>query len=86
LSPLVGSFDVSVSFVVQISVLNVIVQVYYVPSGSNDPYPPDITSYLASIGTKVGAEVTWQETNFDVYDNFAATGKPSPLDSLSFYQ
>ncbi|KAJ7876222.1 alpha/beta-hydrolase [Mycena leptocephala] len=48
--------------------------VYYVPSGSNDPYPPDITSYLASIGTKVGAEVTWQETNFDVYDNFAATG------------
>ncbi|KAJ7149436.1 serine carboxypeptidase [Mycena crocata] len=48
--------------------------VYYVPSGSNDPYPPDITSYLASIRTKVGAEVTWQETNGDVYDNFAATG------------
>ncbi|KAJ7149719.1 serine carboxypeptidase [Mycena filopes] len=48
--------------------------VYYVPSGSNDPYPPDITSYLASIRTKIGGEVTWQETNDDVYDNFAATG------------
>ncbi|KAJ6556987.1 serine carboxypeptidase [Mycena vulgaris] len=48
--------------------------VYYVPSGSNDPYPPDISSYLASIRTKVGAEVTWQETNTDVYDNFASTG------------
>ncbi|KAF7358674.1 Carboxypeptidase [Mycena sanguinolenta] len=48
--------------------------VYYVLSGSNDPYPPDISSYLASIEKKVGAEVTWQETNDDVYDNFAATG------------
>ncbi|KAJ7025919.1 serine carboxypeptidase [Mycena alexandri] len=48
--------------------------VYYVPSGSDDPYPPDITSYLNSIRTKIGAEVTWQETNLDVYDNFAATG------------
>ncbi|KAJ6609021.1 serine carboxypeptidase [Mycena sp. CBHHK59/15] len=49
--------------------------VYYVPSVSNDPYPPDISSYLASIRTKIGAEVTWQETNDDVYDNFAATGQ-----------
>ncbi|KAJ7655893.1 serine carboxypeptidase [Mycena rosella] len=30
--------------------------------------------YLASIRTKIGGEVTWQETNDDVYDNFAATG------------
>ncbi|KAK7045221.1 carboxypeptidase, partial [Favolaschia claudopus] len=48
--------------------------VYYVPSGSNDPYPPDISSYLASVRTKIGAEVTWQETNEQVYSNFAATG------------
>ncbi|KAJ7186345.1 Alpha/Beta hydrolase protein, partial [Mycena haematopus] len=48
--------------------------VYYVPSGSDDPYPPDISSYLDSIQKKVGAEVTWQETNDDVYNNFAATG------------
>ncbi|KAK7008403.1 carboxypeptidase [Favolaschia claudopus] len=48
--------------------------VYYVPSGSNDPYLPDITSYLASVRTKIGAEVTWQETNLEVYSNFAATG------------
>ncbi|KAJ7452963.1 serine carboxypeptidase [Mycena galericulata] len=48
--------------------------VYYVLSPSDDPYPPDLTSYLASIETEIGAEVTWQETNDDVYDNFAATG------------
>ncbi|KAJ6535565.1 serine carboxypeptidase [Mycena capillaripes] len=48
--------------------------VYYVPSPSDDPYPPALDSYLASIRTKIGAEVTWQETNIDVYDNFAATG------------
>ncbi|KAF8145371.1 serine carboxypeptidase [Mycena galopus ATCC 62051] len=48
--------------------------VYYVLSGSDDPYPPDITSYLASIEKTVGAEVTWEETNDEVYDNFADTG------------
>ncbi|KAJ7629038.1 serine carboxypeptidase, partial [Roridomyces roridus] len=48
--------------------------VYYVLSPSDDPYPPDISSYLASVRTTVGAEVTWQMTNDDVYDNFAATG------------
>ncbi|KAG6853470.1 hypothetical protein C0991_004144 [Blastosporella zonata] len=48
--------------------------VYYVPSANPDPYPPDLTSYLASIKTKVGAEATWQETNNNVYNNFAATG------------
>ncbi|KAJ7089473.1 serine carboxypeptidase [Mycena epipterygia] len=48
--------------------------VYYVMSSSDDPYPPDINSYLASIQTKIGAEVTWQQSNDDVYDNFAATG------------
>ncbi|KAJ7776290.1 serine carboxypeptidase [Mycena metata] len=48
--------------------------VYYVPSGFDDPYPPDISSYLDSIQTKIGAEVRWQETNDEVYDNFADTG------------
>ncbi|CAK5282267.1 unnamed protein product [Mycena citricolor] len=48
--------------------------VYYILSGSNDPYPPDISSFLASVRTKVGAEVTWAETNNNVYNNFAATG------------
>ncbi|KAF7345755.1 Carboxypeptidase [Mycena venus] len=48
--------------------------VYYILSGSDDPYPPDISSYLASIQTKIGAEVAWQETNDNVYNNFAATG------------
>ncbi|KAJ7452966.1 serine carboxypeptidase [Mycena galericulata] len=48
--------------------------IYYVLSGSDDPYPPDITDYLGSIASKIGAEVTWQMTNDDVYNNFADTG------------
>ncbi|KAJ7100440.1 serine carboxypeptidase [Mycena epipterygia] len=48
--------------------------IYYVPSGSDDPYPPDITSYLASVADDIGAEVDWQMTNDDVYNNFADTG------------
>ncbi|KAJ7138626.1 alpha/beta-hydrolase [Mycena filopes] len=48
--------------------------IYYVPSGVDDTYPPDITSYLASIASKIGAEVPWQMSSDDVYDNFAATG------------
>ncbi|KAJ7477378.1 serine carboxypeptidase [Mycena latifolia] len=48
--------------------------VYYVPADSDDPYPPDITSYLASIADDIGAEVDWQMTNDDVYNNFAETG------------
>ncbi|KAF8073373.1 serine carboxypeptidase [Lyophyllum atratum] len=48
--------------------------VYYVPTPNPDPYPADITNYLRSIASKIGAESTWQETNRDVYDNFAATG------------
>jgi hypothetical protein len=49
-------------------------QIYYVLSDENDPYPPDITSYLASVASKIGAEVDWQMSNDDVYNNFAATG------------
>nr|GAT47487.1 carboxypeptidase s1 [Mycena chlorophos] len=48
--------------------------VYYVLTENPDPYPPDLTSYLKTIETTVGAEVTWEETNDNVYDNFAATG------------
>ncbi|KAJ7171459.1 Alpha/Beta hydrolase protein [Mycena filopes] len=48
--------------------------IYYVPSGADDAYPPDITSYLASIAGKIGAELGWQMSNDDVYDNFAETG------------
>ncbi|KZS90557.1 serine carboxypeptidase [Sistotremastrum niveocremeum HHB9708] len=59
LSPLAGSVDV-----------------YDVRQPSNDPYPPDLTSYLTSsaVTSKIGSEATWQETNDDVYDNFANTG------------
>ncbi|KAJ7646228.1 Alpha/Beta hydrolase protein, partial [Mycena rosella] len=46
----------------------------HVLSGKDDAYPPDLTSYLASVRTKIGGEVTWQQSNFDVYDNFAETG------------
>ncbi|KAF8887447.1 serine carboxypeptidase [Gymnopilus junonius] len=48
--------------------------VYYVLTQNPDPYPPDLTNYLASIAKKAGAESTWQETNDQVYSNFAATG------------
>jgi len=59
LSPLIGNFDV-----------------YDVRAPSDDPYPPDLTTYLtmSSVTSKIGAEAAWQETNDDVYDNFAQTG------------
>ncbi|KAI0053186.1 serine carboxypeptidase [Auriscalpium vulgare] len=59
LSPLAGNWDV-----------------YYVPTANPDPYPADLTSYLTSsaVTSKIGSQSTWQETNDDVYDNFAATG------------
>ncbi|KAF8072010.1 serine carboxypeptidase [Lyophyllum atratum] len=48
--------------------------VYYVPSTNPDPYPPPFDNYLQSIASKVGAEKEWQDTNTDVYFNFAKTG------------
>ena len=59
LSPLAGNYDV-----------------YYVLTKNPDPYPPDLTDYLtsSSLTSKIGAESTWQETNDDVYSNFASTG------------
>ncbi|KAJ3502273.1 hypothetical protein NLJ89_g8961 [Agrocybe chaxingu] len=41
---------------------------------ASHPYPPDVTTYLNTIGKSVGAESTWQETNFQIYANFANTG------------
>ncbi|KAF9258401.1 serine carboxypeptidase [Marasmius fiardii PR-910] len=48
--------------------------VYYILARDPDPYPPAITSYLNSIRTRVGAEVTFTESNDNVYNNFARTG------------
>jgi len=48
--------------------------VYYVPATNPDPYPPAIDNYLASVASSIGAESTWQMTNYNVYSNFAATG------------
>ncbi|KAL0566456.1 hypothetical protein V5O48_015558 [Marasmius crinis-equi] len=45
---------------------------YYV--ANSDPYPPAVDTYLASIGAQIGAEVPWEETSWQVYDNFEATG------------
>jgi hypothetical protein len=50
-------------------------QIYYVLANEDDAYPPDITSYLASVASKIGTEVIWQMTNDDVYNNFAETGR-----------
>jgi len=59
LSPLAGNYDV-----------------YYVLSENPDAYPPDPTSYLnnSTFMAQIGAESQWQETNDDVYSNFADTG------------
>ncbi|KIM72376.1 hypothetical protein PILCRDRAFT_81931 [Piloderma croceum F 1598] len=48
--------------------------VYYVLATNPDPYPPNITNYLNSIRTKIGAAVPWQESNDDIYNHFAQTG------------
>src|ERR1700721_189397 len=47
---------------------------YYILTADPDPYPPDISGYLDQIQTTVGAEKTWQNVSYDVYDNFARTG------------
>ncbi|KAF5360521.1 hypothetical protein D9756_004504 [Leucocoprinus leucothites] len=48
--------------------------VYYVPTANPDPYPPDLTNYLSSIASKIGAESTWQESNILIYENFEVAG------------
>jgi hypothetical protein len=49
-------------------------QVYYILAQDPDPYPPDLTTYLASIEDKIGAESEWEMSNFDVYGNFVNAG------------
>ena len=50
--------------------------VYYVPTENPDPYPPPFDKYLNSdaVTSKIGFHSTWEESNPDVYNNFAATG------------
>ncbi|CAL1708590.1 unnamed protein product [Somion occarium] len=59
LSPLAGNYDV-----------------YYVLAQDPDPYPPSFSTYLgnASLKAQIGAEVNWQESSSQVYNNFARTG------------
>jgi carboxypeptidase C (cathepsin A) len=59
LSPLAGNYDV-----------------YFILAKNPDAYPPDLSTYLgsSSLKSKIGAESDWQETNDQVYDNFASTG------------
>ncbi|KAG6832808.1 hypothetical protein H0H92_009427 [Tricholoma furcatifolium] len=45
-------------------------RVYYVLTENPDPYPPNITTYLASIASQIGAEATWEESSDQVYANF----------------
>ena len=46
------------------------------PTANPDPYPPPFDKYLNShaVTSKIGSHTKWEQTNFDVYDNFAATG------------
>ncbi|KAI0945689.1 hypothetical protein AcW1_001851 [Taiwanofungus camphoratus] len=50
--------------------------VYYILSENPDSYPPDLTPYLtnSTLQAQIGAESNWQETNYNVYDNFGNTG------------
>ncbi|KAF9054613.1 serine carboxypeptidase [Panaeolus papilionaceus] len=47
---------------------------YYVASKLPNPYPANITNYLSSIRSAIGAETVWQGSNPDVYARFAETG------------
>jgi hypothetical protein len=50
--------------------------VYYVPSQTLDPYPPDFSSYIngAAVTSAIGAKSTWTQNNNQIYSNFANTG------------
>ncbi|KAF9475477.1 serine carboxypeptidase [Pholiota conissans] len=53
------------------------VDVYFVLSPSDDPYPPPFDTYLSSVASSIGADnITggFVETNNDVYGAFATTG------------
>ncbi|KAJ8521695.1 hypothetical protein ONZ45_g1632 [Pleurotus djamor] len=48
--------------------------VYYVLATNPDPYPPSFTTWLNSVASKIGGEVTYTTSSRTVYNNFAATG------------
>lgn len=50
--------------------------VYYVPVKNPDPFPPPLDKYLTStaVTSKIGSLSPWQETNGNVYRQFALTG------------
>ncbi|KAG6854377.1 hypothetical protein C0991_007368 [Blastosporella zonata] len=60
------------------------IKVYYVPTRSPDPYPPNITGYLASIAPQIGAEKIWEQSNFDIYASFTQAGETFGDSSIVF--
>ncbi|KAF7982156.1 hypothetical protein HWV62_29913 [Athelia sp. TMB] len=48
--------------------------VYYVLADSSDTYPPDFTTYINKVASKIGATQTWTESSNLVYFNFLAAG------------
>ena len=49
---------------------------YYVPTANPDPYPPNLVPYLndPAVTSRIGSQSTWVETNYGLYNKFAATG------------
>ena len=49
---------------------------YYVPVMNPDPYPPQINTYLTNpaVISKIGSKSAWQESNNNIYYQFALTG------------
>jgi hypothetical protein len=47
--------------------------VYYVLS-KDESYPPDFSTYINSVKSKIGAQTTWSQSSQDIYSNFANTG------------
>ncbi|KAF9524176.1 serine carboxypeptidase [Crepidotus variabilis] len=47
---------------------------YDVRQRNPDIYPPDFSTYINSVRTKIGAEVIWNQSNTTVYTNFAFAG------------
>ena len=60
-------------------------QDYFILAQNPDPYPPALDTYLNSIEPQIGAESEWQQTNGEVYTNFANTGDGCLLLVLSTF-
>ncbi|KAH8826231.1 alpha/beta-hydrolase [Flagelloscypha sp. PMI_526] len=48
--------------------------VYYVLTANPDPYPPSFATWLNSVRTQIGAEVSWTSNNGTVYNNIVSAG------------